>query len=151
MRRIPLTRGKFVIVDEDTFIWLSKLNCFCRGDSRKPYAAFIKNINGSKVELYVHRVIMNAKSKQIVDHSNQNSLDCRRKNLRIVSHRNNILNSSVLNRRKIGVRGTYQTSKSSWIARLRIGNNKRKQFGPFRYRYQASLAYEKALKKYSNV
>ena len=43
----------------------------------------------------LHRFILGARPGTIVDHVNRNPLDCRRSNLRFVTHRENNLNNSV--------------------------------------------------------
>lgn len=42
---------------------------------------------------YLHRLIMNAPEGKVVDHLNHNTLDCRKKNLRIVSQTENCKNT----------------------------------------------------------
>ena len=41
---------------------------------------------------YLHRLIMNAPKGMVIDHLNHNTLDCRKKNLRIVSQAENCKN-----------------------------------------------------------
>jgi len=145
MKKLPLTRGKYLLIDDDQLHLISKYKLFCRGSEKLPYAAFvIKKGNGK----YVHRFIIKAKKGQIVDHINGNSLDCRKKNLRIVSHRKNILNSSLIKKRPVGIRGTEKTKSGKWSAVIRIGNHKKLRLGLFSTQKEASSAYEKAVKKY---
>ena len=42
---------------------------------------------------YLHRLIMNAPKGKVIDHINHNTLDCRKKNLRIVSQIENCKNT----------------------------------------------------------
>lgn len=149
MKRISLTQNKSVIVDDDTFIWLSKHKCFaCAHKGR--YAGFCEKVNGKWKTILIHRRIMRAREGQIVDHINRNPLDCRMKNLRIVSCRQNILNGGSVERRSIGKRGTYFDMRSkNWIARVRIGDKKRIHLGSFRTQKEASLMYDKAFKQHS--
>lgn len=46
----------------------------------------------------LHRIILNPPTGLVVDHINRNSLDNRRKNLRIVSQRENVLNQDACDR-----------------------------------------------------
>lgn len=45
---------------------------------------------------YLHRLIMNAPKGMVVDHRNHNTLDCRKKNLRVVSQIENCRNTKSL-------------------------------------------------------
>lgn len=42
---------------------------------------------------YLHRLVLNAPKGEVVDHLNHNTLDCRKKNLRIVSQAENCKNT----------------------------------------------------------
>lgn len=44
---------------------------------------------------YLHRLIMNAPKGMVVDHRNHNTLDCRKKNLRIVTQTENCHNTKI--------------------------------------------------------
>lgn len=61
------------------------------------YVSYVKATNSmylmTKDRQYLHRVLMNAKKGQIVDHINHNTLDNKRENLRIVTFAENRKNS----------------------------------------------------------
>ena len=65
--------------------------------SNKVYVIYTKNTNSYYLttgdKKYIHRLILNAQKGQEVDHINHNTLDNRRCNLRIVTHKENRLNS----------------------------------------------------------
>lgn len=79
----------------------------------------------SKHRKLMHRVLMNAKPGQIVDHVNGNSLDNRRNNLRFCTHAENMCNrrAEKVGRKKIqdhGFKGIIKNGKKNlakpWIA-----------------------------------
>ena len=79
---ITLTHDKVVIVSDEDFAELSKFTWqFCDG-----YAVrYVKNVRPYKI--YMHRQIMGVlKNKTVlIDHINQDKLDCQRQNLRITT------------------------------------------------------------------
>lgn len=75
-------QGLEVIVDDDDYEKL-KVKSWHLLDGR--YAA-----NGHD---YLHRLIMNAPKDKTVDHLNHNTLDCRKKNLRLVTQAENCKNT----------------------------------------------------------
>ena len=84
-KSIPLTQGKFALVDDEDFeklnqnVWL-----FCNG-----YAARGVNRFPRRRLLYMHRIILNPPEGFDVDHISHNSLDNRKENLRICSRTEN--------------------------------------------------------------
>ncbi len=94
MKIISLTQGLVCIVSTCDYRRLSKYSwqvSRSAGKDRKqgePYASTI--IKGKKV--YMHRLIMNNPIGLVVDHINNQTLDNRRENLRIVSQSENIAN-----------------------------------------------------------
>lgn len=57
------------------------------------YAVATKYSKGRSTSIYLHRLIMDAKSGEIIDHVNRNRLDCRCENLRYVTPSENTINS----------------------------------------------------------
>jgi hypothetical protein len=100
MKRIPLTKGKSCIVDDDDFLKFSIFNWyFCKG-----YA--VRKSSGKAI--YLHREIMKVgdyDKKFVIDHKNCNSLDNRKENLRVATHRQNQQNKTTEKRSKTGVKG----------------------------------------------
>jgi hypothetical protein len=92
-RRIPLTQGKFAIVDVDDFEDLNRFKWFAVKYSRTFYA--IRNEKNSGLRRFtvkMHRQILNLPKDKSIDHINHNGLDNRKANLRIVSPQQNNFN-----------------------------------------------------------
>lgn len=78
---IPLTQGKFAIVDDKNFDWVSKYKwhaALCYGNY---YARRLIPNNGKQQISYMHREISEAKDGQECHHINKRSLDNRCQNL----------------------------------------------------------------------
>jgi cytochrome c biogenesis protein ResB len=104
MKQIPLSRGKFAIVDDEDYPELSKYRWRCTNNG---YAA--RNIpekNRSKRGcVLMHRQIAKAMENQMVDHSNHDTVDNRRANLRICDDSQNNWNTRVSKNNKLSVKG----------------------------------------------
>lgn len=83
MRKIPLTQGKFALVDDEDYERLSKFKwcVLSRG-----YAV---RSDGGRC-CYMHREIAGTPKGMDTDHINGDKLDNRRRNLRICSHQENM-------------------------------------------------------------
>ena len=140
MKKIPLTQGKFAIVDDADFSLVSKYKWYaCK--NRKQYYAYHTLTLG--VALLMHRLILGLKPNDgtIVDHINRNPLDNRRENLRVCTHSINTLNS-VRGGNKVGYRGVRPTYNNKYIAA--IGFKMVVQYlGTFETAKDAAIAYRK--------
>lgn len=67
----------------------------------------------------IHRLIMNAQPGEFVDHINGDTWDCRRENLRLCTHQQNMQNRKVHSHSKTGVKGVCWDGKT-FRARIRI-------------------------------
>jgi len=115
-RRIPLTQGKFAIVDPERYDQLASYKWFAMRNRRTFYAMRIvkaKHGNPNRKKVRMHREILDVPEGKFVDHINHNGLDNRRANLRIVT---NLQNS--WNKRK--QRGNYSSQYKgvSWSKRV---------------------------------
>jgi len=88
-RLIPLTKGKFAIVDSDDYYQLVKFNWQAMPGNRTFYAN--KKITGTTVKM--HRLIMDPPDNLVVDHIDHNGLNNRKSNLRLCTHSQNICNT----------------------------------------------------------
>jgi len=87
-RRIPLTQGKFAIVDVEDYQALARHKWFSVKYGRCFYAGRkgISKITGRKTRfILMHRQILEVPEGKVVDHINHNGLDNRKANLRIVT------------------------------------------------------------------
>jgi hypothetical protein len=91
VRYIPLTKGKFAIVDAEDYEWLSKHKWYAqaRSDGKGFYA--VRNSHDHTVQM--HREIMQTPKGMVVDHRNGNGADNRRGNMRNCKQDQNRLNS----------------------------------------------------------
>jgi len=88
IRRIPLGRGLFAVVDAEGYEWLSKYKWHANRRGRKVYAIGAKK--GRVVSM--HRLIMRPRKGYVVDHIDGNGLNNRRCNLRVCTRRQNMVN-----------------------------------------------------------
>lgn len=91
----------------------------------------------------LHRLIMNSPNGWSIDHINRNKLDNRRNNLRLVTHRENMMNCKLSKNNKSGVNGVSWSSEyGKWRA---YGNRYYKQIslGYFSKLEDATLARQK--------
>ena len=125
MKKIPLTRGKYALVDNEDFEYLNqwkwhttKLGYAIRTDS--------KGIVGGKPKnsvVYMHRVIMDTPKGFVTDHINSNKLDNRKKNLQVCKQGMNVAKKSNQSNNTSGYRGvTFNKRKGKWMARFTLGN-----------------------------
>lgn len=95
--------------------------------------------------VYLHRILLNAKKGQYVDHINGNPLDNRRSNLRICTNQQNTSNSKIRSNNKTGVKGV-RYCKGKYIAQINIGG-KSKYLGTFKTLEEGKLCYDNKAKE----
>jgi hypothetical protein len=86
-QRIPLTRGAFALVDDADYSWLSQWRWRLNSHG---YAIRSITVEDHEVHFSMHRVIMNARRGQFVDHIDHNRLNNTRANLRFVTRQQNM-------------------------------------------------------------
>lgn len=109
-----------VLVDEEDrrfepmFQWHISNWGYCHG---------IKQENGKKKRLLLHRLIMNCPGNMVVDHINHNTLDNRKHNLRVVTQRENSVHQRTYNRKSLsGHRNVgYSRKSKKWVVNFSVG------------------------------
>lgn len=97
----------------------------------------------------LHRIIMNAKKGEIVDHINGNPLDNRKQNLRIVT---SLINNQNARKRKDGVTSRFKgvswcKINKKWKAQIQI-SGKKIALGSYDQELLAAEAYNNAIDRY---
>ncbi len=149
-RRIPLTRGKFAIVDPDDFDRLNKNKWHTNTGRNTCYAVRTAFKDGKRIHTKMHRVIMNAPKHLLVDHINHSGLDNRKANLRTVTIAQNNVNRAGYKTKNSPskYKGVYWSKRDKkWQVQI-CCNYKIITIGQFNDEIQAAKAYDEAAKKF---
>ena len=156
MKRIPLTRGKFALVDDRDYEELSRFKwhtMFSPTNGNFYAARDGRNLARDKGRYVVmHRQILGICDRNIsVDHKNHNGLDNRKSNLRVCTASQNMMNRRGAQKNSTtGWRGVYIDKRNpirKFYSEIRAG--KKKIFlGYFKTVSEARRAYASANRKY---
>ena len=152
---ISLSKGYIAVIDEEDFIELNKYKWYVHIKDKLPYAERTERYGprkeNKKKHILMHRLLVNAKKGEIVDHVNGNSLDNRKQNLRICSNAENSRNhdGQTTQRKHTKYKGVKKNTqaKNSWSARITV-NKKEIYLGSFKTEEEAANAYNQASEKY---
>lgn len=143
MKYIALTQGKYAIVDDNLYDWLNQWKWNASFLHNDYYAMRQEMVDGKRKTIYMARLILDAKEGELVDHINRITLDNRKDNLRIVTHRENNRNS----RPKGGTskyKGVhFEKFTGKWRASITV-NRKEYKLGRFKSEVEAAKAYNEA-------
>ena len=143
---IPLTQGKFAIVDDADFDALNA-HRWCADKTRTgDFKARRWTPQGS---IYMHREVLGLEDGKILcDHINHNGLDNRRENIRAVTNQQNSWNKrGALRGSMTGIRGVYLKRPGKWLASIKV-NGVSKHLGYFDNIEDAKEAYAAGNRKY---
>lgn len=138
VRYIPLTQGKFAIVDAADYERVSRHKWHVSRHGGRLYA--YRKARGRTIPM--HRFIMNPPKGMVVDHIDGNGLNNRRCNLRICTQRQNVYNS-----RPSGAGSSYKgvrwdKERRRWMAAIYDGT-RRIHLGRFDDEAEAARAYDR--------
>jgi hypothetical protein len=137
MKTIPLSQGKYAVVDEKDYEFLSQW----KWSLSNGYAVRGEYKKGKRKTIYMHRLITGFKT---TDHINRNSLDNRRANLRECTVAQNAHNRVKQKNNTSGYKGVYfHKLENKWMSAI-ISNGKRIHLGYFSQKKEANEAYKKA-------
>jgi len=145
MKQIPLTKGKFALVDDEDYERIILLNRKWHFH-KSGYATIStsKRINGVEKHSSVkmHRFVMNAENGQIVDHKDGDRLNNQKSNLRFCSTIENSRNLRKYDRNKSGYKGV-SLCRNKFQSSIRV-NKKQVYLGLFTCPIEAADTYNKA-------
>jgi hypothetical protein len=148
MKLIPLTQGKFAMVDDEDYEKLNKYKWYAKKGRDTYYVARNSSLqNGIQTTIRMHREILNLTTeKTMIDHINHDTLDNQRHNLRVCTQSQNSMN-------QVSKRGTSKYKGVSWHklcgkwqSYIRI-NWKHTHIGIFTHEEDAARAYDKKAKE----
>jgi hypothetical protein len=162
-RRIPLTQGRYAIVDPADYPRLSRYKwrlCRTKGKNALYAERSIRLPNGKYSRILMHRQIMEKINSNlryttynrrttnlVIDHMNGDGLDNRRANLRLATVAQNAWNSKKRNSRS-GYKGVwFAADKGLWRAAI-VYHGRRIHLGYFKDKIAAAKAYDAAAIKY---
>ena len=146
-RRIPLTQGKYAIVDPERYEELAKHKWFAARSERGLYAVrVVKAEKGSRARrktVRMHQVVLRPPKGKFIDHINHNSLDNRLANLRVVTNQQNTWNAR---KRRHNCTSRYKgvhwsKTKKKWRAMITC-NDRLIFIGDFDREKAAAMAYD---------
>ncbi len=147
-RKIPLTQGKFAIVDPEDFEMLNKFKWLSHKCGRAYYAFRHVNVPNKQTIVLMHRQLISSPPDKSVDHINHNGLDNRKTNLRIVSRMQNQWN---MRKRQTKSTSRYKgvhflKRDKKWCAKM-WHNGKHISIGSFGDEESAARAYDAKAKE----
>jgi|SRR5882757_8260471 len=139
MKRVPLSNGESMLVDDKDFEWASKIKWKALKNhgkgSIKTYAA----MPGTKSQL-AHRLLLDAPKGILVDHIDGDGLNNQRSNLRLCTNSQNHANLGKYPSNVLSYKGIYRNGKYFWA---NLGcNRKYAKMGPFDTEDDVALAYD---------
>ena len=141
---VPLTRGKYSLVDAKDFHLICNHLWFARKDGMNCYAANWrgKNSSGNRIMILMHREILGLYNWMETDHRDLNGLNNRRLNLRPATHSQNRANARIYTNNSSGYKGVYYDGHS-WIGFVG-GGKSREYLGCFKSAEAAGRAHDSA-------
>ena len=145
MKKLELSRGKEALLDDEDYIIAKRYKWYAHYRRGKFYAATQLYDPATKTQSLVslHDVILWKPKGFIIDHINGDSLDNRRKNLRVCTYSENCQNTKIRKDNTSGVRGVNRKQGTEqWVARVSF-KKKRFYLGTFDKKKDAIEAYNK--------
>ena len=146
-KQIPLTQGKFAIVDDADFERVNQFKWCAKKGGNTFYAARHSAMPFSKT-IRLHIYLMDSPKGAKVDHKDGNGLNCQRYNLRFATKSQNAMNRGKNRNNKSGFKGVaWHKSRGKFVAQIAV-NGRDIHLGCFQTAEAAARAYDEAAKKH---
>lgn len=143
-KRIPLTQGRFAVVDEIDFERVNqyKWHFNSHGYAYRYAGGGRKATRRESMHEFVH-----GKTDELIDHKNGDGLDNRRVNLRAANKVLNAANSKIRSDNTSGYKGVYRNKQLTYYSQLTY-KGKTFNLGTFKTIRDAAIAYNQAALNY---
>ena len=151
MQSLPVGKGVYALVDDEDFERVRHLSW--RASARRQrfgvhqYVQRTVRVDDHRTTEYLHRLIVNAMPGDYVDHINGDTLDCRKVNLRICTHSQNLANTKRFRSSRNPYKGIWMRDGCRWCAGIR-SNGKKIYLGSFLTPEDAAIAYDEAARMF---
>lgn len=149
-RLVPLTKGKYAIVDEDDYDRVMAAGPWnylvSGGGGRRPYA-----VGPGLVRLHRFVLGVDKGDRRQVDHINGDTLDNRKSNLRVATPKENAANRGRTRRNRSGYKGVRLTPNGRWRAEVCLrGKTNPHHVGMFDTAEEAARARDEFVRKHKD-
>lgn len=120
-KEIKLTKGKVAVVDDEDYEWLNSFRWHASWSGNRFYVCRRVTENKKSRIVYMHRFIMSDVDGMVVDHSDGDSLNNTRANLRHVTRSKNNVNCIKKSKSNNFKGVTFRKSLNKWIAQCHDG------------------------------
>lgn len=146
MKKIPLPKGEFALVDDEDYEFLMQW----KWHFHSGYAARWTSTKG-KIKIravFMHREVAKTPAGKMTDHINLEKLDNRKSNLRICTHSQNQLNRLAKKSNPSGYKGIYWNKRNEkWHAQA-SADGKQVHIGYFDDFVEAAKKYDEFSRKH---
>lgn len=145
MKTIPLTKGKFALVDDEDYEflvqWKWHVSLSRYGGA---YAKRVEIVNGKHIKISMHALLLRFPEARQIDHIDRNGLNNCKANLRPANAVQNGANGKFRVNNTSGFKGVaWHKQSGKWCARLRV-NRQAHWLGLFASNVEAAHAYDRA-------
>ena len=146
MKKITTAKGENILVDECDFNWLLNYSWHVRKCAGYFYAT-TKSSRPKHKTIYMHRLILDAKKGEYVDHIDGNGLNNTRSNIRICTNKQNSFNQKARGRTSKFKGVSFCSRTKKWIVTMKLEDRTR-FFGRFDKEIDAAKKYNEVAAKY---
>lgn len=149
MKQIQLSDDFFVLVDDEDYERISSWSWYLlKVKNSNNHYAVRHTPRPNRRHIYMHREILNAPDGVEVDHVDGNGLNNTRKNLRLCTRSQNMMNRRASSSNISGFKGvSWDKSRNNYLSKIKV-KGKTINLGRFVDPIDAATAYDRAAVKY---